>query len=159
VDVARHGERLLEAGADLLVDRYDTERAIKIVKSVTRGQLRYGLDTIGKETAESLQQTLCTDNGGIRSHIVGLANLPKSEAPGVSRHKVPIKAFHDVAEIGESLMTWLERLLLAEKLRGPETEIALGGLSGINEALDVLRDGNPSGKRLVVPLENGAISP
>jgi D-arabinose 1-dehydrogenase-like Zn-dependent alcohol dehydrogenase len=157
VDVARHGERLLQAGADLLVDRYDTERAISIIRGVTKGKLRFGLDTVGRDTAEQLQKTLCTDNDdGRTSHLVGLANIPKTKTPGIMNHKVPIKVFHDISTIGDSLMTWLERLLLGEKLRGPETETAVGGLGGINEALDVLRTGAVSGKRLVVPLEKSA---
>ena len=159
VDVARHGERLLEAGADLLVDRFDVERAISIIRGVTQGQLRFALDTIGKETAENLQRTLWTEqNGSVGSHLVGLASLPKAKPDSVVHHKVPIKAFHDVQKIGDSLMTWLEKLLLAGKLLPPETEIAVGGLHGINEALHSLRKGSKTGKRLVVPLEKKEVA-
>ena len=151
VDVARYGERLLEAGADLLVDRLDTERAIAIIRGVTKGQLRFALDAVGGETAGKLQEAI----GGakLKSHLVGLAGLPKVMAENVLHHQVPIKAFHDVPKIGESLMTWLERLLLANRLMAPQVETAVGGLSGINQALDQLRDGSVTGKRLVVSLQ------
>ena len=86
VDVARYGEKLLAAGADLLVDRLDTERAVAIVRGVTNGQLRFALDTVGKQTAEHLQRCLGDD----RSHLVGLTGLPKVAAEGVSHHNVPI---------------------------------------------------------------------
>ena len=157
VDVARHGERLSRAGADVLVDRLDTERAIAVVRGVTNGKLRYALDTIGKDTAEHLMQML----GGLgvngeRSHLVGLAAVPKSGRPGVVLHQVPIKVFHDIHSFGENLMAWLERLLVAEKLVGPEIEVAPGGLGGVNRALDGLRQGAVSGKRYVVPLHDGA---
>jgi hypothetical protein len=90
VDVARYGEKLLNAGADLLVDRFDTERAITIVRGVTNGQLRFALDTVGRETAEKLQKTLQSE----QSHLVGLTGIPKVTSKGVTHHKVPIKAFH-----------------------------------------------------------------
>ena len=144
----------MEAGADLLVDRLDTERAISIIRGVTKGRLRFALDTIGKDTAEKLQQTLSNQkDGSARSHLVGLSGLPNAHTPGILHHKVPIKALHDIPKLGECLMTWLERLLLAERLIGPETEIAVGGLSGINKALDLLRKGTVTGKRVVVPLD------
>ena len=155
VDVARYGEKLLEAGAELLVDRLDTERAIAIIRGVTKGRLRFALDTVGKDTAEKLQQALST--GEERSHLVGLTGLPKVHVDGVLYHKVPIKAFHDIPKIGESLMTWLERVLLAKKLIVPEIETAVGGLSGINKALDLLREGTLTGKRIVVPLDKRTV--
>ena len=144
----------MEAGADLLVDRLDTERAVSIICGVTKGRLRFALDTVGKDTAEKLQQTLSKqEDGSGRSHLVGLTGLPNANDNGCLHHKVPIKAFHDIPKLGDSLMTWLERLLLAERLICPETEIAVGGLSGINKALDSLRKGTSTGKRVVVPLD------
>ncbi|KAK4693116.1 dimethylsulfone monooxygenase, partial [Lecanoromycetidae sp. Uapishka_2] len=50
-------------------------------------------------------------------------------------------------------MVWLEQLLVAQILEPPEVAIAEGGLQGINEALDKLRNGAISGKRIVVPIE------
>ena len=154
-DVARHGEKLLEAGSDLLVDRHDTERAVAIIRGVTKGRLRFGLDTVGKDTAAKLQECLSTTaEDGRKSHLVGLTGTPKVPAENVVLHQVPIKIFHDVAEVGESLMVLLEKLLLARKLVPPEVETATGGLKGINEALDLLRKGAISGKRVVVPLDS-----
>lgn len=155
VDVARYGEKLLEAGADLLVDRRDPERAIEIIRGVTKGRLRLALDTVGKDTAEKLQQALFKGEG--KCHLVGLTGLPNVRAGNVLYHSVPIKAFHDIPKIGESLMTWLERVLLAERLIAPETETAVGGLSGINTALDLLREGTLTGKRIVVPLHKDSL--
>ncbi|KAL9097393.1 MAG: hypothetical protein Q9165_000288 [Trypethelium subeluteriae] len=153
-DVARHGEKLLQVGADLLVDRHDTDRAVAIIRGVTKGSLRFGLDTVGKDTATRLQECLSTTaEDGRKSHLAGLTGVPKSPTENVVLHKVPIKIFHDVPEVGECLMVLLEKLLLARKLVAPEVETAMGGLNGINEALDLLRKGTISGKRVVVPLE------
>lgn len=57
-DVARHGAKLLDLGADLLVDRHDPERAVQIIQGVTGNKLRYAIDIVGKETATVLQRTL-----------------------------------------------------------------------------------------------------
>ena len=174
VDVARHGARLLQTGAvDLLVDRLDTERAVAVIRGVTGGRLRFAIDTVGRETAGHLQAALQADSFSSSSssfssalpsdqqkkaHLVGLTGLPKTPAENVVHHKVPIKAFHDVPPIGEALMTWLEKLLLARRLAAPPVETMIGGLSGVNQALDRLRDGSAGGKRLVVAMDAPAVA-
>lgn len=155
MDVARSGERMLKYGADLLVDRIDSARAISIVKSITKGRLRFGLDTRGKESATLLAQAMLQAQnvgGERRAHLVGLTGLPKEPTTGVVYHTVPIKAFHEAPELGEGLMLWLENLLDEQLLGTLDIEIAEGGLEGINGALDRLRDGSVNGPRIVVPL-------
>lgn len=151
-DVAKHGSRLHRLGADILVDRFDSARAVEIIKSVTEGELRFALDAVGKETAGHLQQCLKPQQGTLYSHLVGLTGLPKQAASGIKHHRVPIKVFHSTAAIGEPVMVWLEQLLAANVLAPPDIDIAQGGLEGVNSALDQLREGNASGKRIVVPL-------
>lgn len=151
-DVAKHGARLHRLGADILVDRFDSARAVEIIKSVTEGELRFALDAVGKETAGHLQQCLKSQQDTLYSHLVGLTGLPKQTASGVKHHQVPIKVFHSTAAIGEPVMVWLEQLLAANVLAPPDIDIAQGGLEGVNSALDQLREGNASGKRIVVPL-------
>ena len=153
-DAVRHGARLSDLGVDVLVDRHDPSRAIEIIRSVTKGELRFCLDTVGKETATYLQESLQRSTEGRVSHLVGLTGLPKIKLPGVKYHSVPIKIFHSVESVGEKAMDWLEKLLVDEILVPPEIALADGGLEGINEALDKLRSGAISGKRLVVPIEN-----
>ena len=147
---------MLKLGADLLVDRLDTKRAIEIIRSVTNGNLRYGIDTRSKESAALLSQAMqsVTESGSGRAHLVGLTGLPKEQTPGVVYHTVPIKAFHEASDVGESLMVWVEKLLENGLLSTPDFEIAEGGLKGINDALDLLRDGSVNGPRIVVPLQN-----
>ncbi|KAL9612089.1 MAG: hypothetical protein Q9167_003311 [Letrouitia subvulpina] len=151
-DVAKHGSRLVDLGADLLVDRKDPSRAIEIIRSVTKGNLRYSIDTVGKETATHLQEALHQSGEKTQAHLVGLTGLPKARLPGISYHTVPIKVFHTIPSVGEQTMIWLEQLLIKGILHPPEIEIAAGGLEGVNEALDSLRVGSISGKRIVVPV-------
>jgi len=148
-DVARHGTKLLQLGADLLVDRQNTERAVEIIRGVTDGKLRYAIDIVGKETATLLERTL--EKSG-QSHLLGLTGLPKERDPGIRYHTVPIKLFHEAPAVGESLVCWLESLLQDETLSLPDVVRAEGGLDGINAALDKLRSGSVSGKRIVVDL-------
>lgn len=148
-DVARHGTKLLKLGADLLVDRQDTERAVEIIRGVTSGKLRYAIDIVGKETATLLERTL--ERSG-QSHLLGLTGLPKERDPGIRYHTVPIKLFHEAPAVGESLVCWLESLLQDGTLSLPDIVRAEGGLDGINAALETLRDGSVSGKRIVVDL-------
>ncbi|KAI9721322.1 MAG: hypothetical protein M1828_005182 [Chrysothrix sp. TS-e1954] len=151
-DVAKYGERLVELGADVMVDRVDTERAIKVIRGVTGNRLRFAFDTVGKESATQLQAALAGEINGQQSHLLGLSGLPSTGKQGVVAHAVPIKVFHDVPIIGETIMTWLEELMLNNTLSMPQIEIAQGGLAGINNALDQLRSGTVSGKRIVVPV-------
>lgn len=143
---------MLKHGADLLVDRLDTDRAVTIVRGVTDGNLRFGLDTRDKESATLLATALSRHEKAKQAHLVGLTGLPKTPLEGVKYHSVPIKAFHEAPEVGESLMIWLEKLLDAGLLATPDIEIAGGGLQGINDALDRLRNGSVNGPRIVVPL-------
>ncbi|EKD16923.1 uncharacterized protein L3040_006210 [Drepanopeziza brunnea f. sp. 'multigermtubi'] len=158
IDVARSGERMLKHGADLLVDRLDTERAIEIVKGITKGRLRFGLDTRGRESAAMLAKVMQSQtddqdgNAHARAHLVGLVAVPKEPIDGVVYHSVPIKAFHEAPAVGEGMMVWLEKLLSQKLIHTPDIEVAGGGLEGINAALDKLRDGSVNGPRIVVPL-------
>lgn len=151
-DAAKHGTRLYDMGADILVDRLDTERAIEIIKSITGGRLRFALDASGKETAQLLQNAMGPASDGRRAHLLGLAGLPSGTVRGIVHHNLPVKIFHDLPVVGESIMAWLEELLLAQTLVLPHVEVAEGGLGGINAALDRLRSGTVSAKRIVVPI-------
>jgi D-arabinose 1-dehydrogenase-like Zn-dependent alcohol dehydrogenase len=160
LDVARSGERMLRYGADILVDRYDMVRAAAVVKGITaNGQLRFALDTIGKESAGILAQILKNsgNEGGRKGHLIGLTGLPKEPTEGVVYHTVPIKTFHEVPAVGEGMMVWLESLLRLNLLGTPDVEVAEGGLKGINAALDRLRKGVVNGPRIVVPLNQESI--
>lgn len=148
-DVARHGAKLLQSGADLLVDRHDPARAVEIIRGVTGGKLRHAVDIVGKDTATQLQKAL--DPSG-HSHLLGLTGLPKERDPRLRYHTVPIKLFHTAPAVGESLVRWLEDLLQTATLTLPEVVRAEGGLEGINAALETLRSGSVSGKRIVVDL-------
>ena len=151
-DVVRHGSRLVDLGADVLVDRQHPSRAVEIIRSVTKGKLRFALDTVGQETATHLQESLEHSNEDKQAHLVALTGLPKVRLPGVKYHSVPIKVFHSVPALGEAVMRWLEQLLVAKELEPPDVAIADGGLEGINEALERLRRGTVSAKRIVVPI-------
>ncbi|GLB08430.1 hypothetical protein AtubIFM57258_004319 [Aspergillus tubingensis] len=153
-DIARHGSRLHQLGADVLVDRQDTERAVDIIRGVTGGKLRYAVDIVGAETATLLQRTLdhTIRKDGSHSHLLGLTGLPKERNEALVYHTVPIKLFHTSPTVGEQMVSWLEGLLETGALQLPEVVRHEGGLGSINESLEVLRKGSVSGKRIVVDM-------
>jgi NADPH:quinone reductase-like Zn-dependent oxidoreductase len=188
VDSAKHGLRLsanATTRSDLLVDSHDPERAIDIIKQVTKDSARFGFDTQGKESAAQLLRSLASSTSSIsslpkdthnyerkdsklatppstpleppedspRSHLVGLTGLPRSEIPeDVILHNVPIKLFHEIAEVGEALSTWCERLLVTGLLVPPDVVGIVNGLGAINEGLNRMRRREISGGRLVAVL-------
>lgn len=88
-----------------------------------------------------------------RSHLVGLAGLPKVDMPdGIVQHNVPIKLFHEISEVGEALSAWCERLLVTGLLLPPDVVGIVQGLGSINEGLDRMRRREISGGRLVAVL-------
>jgi hypothetical protein len=134
----------------LIVDSHDPERAVDIIRRVTDGKLRFGVDTVGKPTAELLRRTLRNGDVNFKSHLVGLTGLPKDPLAGVQNHTVPIKVHHDVPAVGEAMMIWLEKLLATGKLVPPAVEVLGGGLGAVNDGLDRMRRGEISGRRLAV---------
>lgn len=176
VDKLRHGLRLARHETlrpDLLVDSHDPSRAVEIIRANVGSELRFGLDTTGRESATSLVDALAKNGarGGrpvtppaspsararegafTATHLVGLAGLPKGQAPeGVAYHSVPIKVFHEVPAVGEALVLWLERLLREGLLTPPEILAVEHGFDGVNRALDRMRKGEIRGGRVVVDL-------
>ena len=120
-----------------------------VIRGVTDGNLRYAVDIVGRETATLLQKAL--DLKG-HVHLLGLTGLPKERDDRICYHTVPIKLFHESPMVGESLVCWLENLLQSTTLTLPDIVQADGGLEGINAALETLRDGSVSGKRIVMDL-------
>ncbi|KAK6392520.1 hypothetical protein LTR65_003651 [Meristemomyces frigidus] len=152
VDVAKHGRRLSTMGWSYLVDSQHPDRAVEVIRGITGGQLRYGIDVVGPKTSSCLARCLAKGSQA-QAHLVALAALPKEPAAdGVVYHSVPMKLFHEVPSVGRALMTWLEHALEASAVILPEVTSVKGGLSGVNPALDEMRSGAVSGRRLVVRL-------
>ncbi|TKX19994.1 hypothetical protein C1H76_7878 [Elsinoe australis] len=173
IDVRKHGLNLADSPAlqaDFVVDSHDPQRAIEIVRSVTGDALHFAIDTVGRPTSESLAQCLqgyssATDSVqeptppgtppsdvgnkvSRRTHLTGLTGLPKQQT-GAVHHSVPVKLFHEIPEVGEALVVWLERLLEQGLLSPPRILGVVEGLEGINDGLDRMRKGEISGGRLV----------
>ncbi|KAI5923601.1 quinone oxidoreductase [Camillea tinctor] len=173
VDKAKHGLRLSTHEVlrpDLLIDSHDPDRVVEILKSNFGEQLRFALDTRGRESASALAKALRrlhnadssppsppgTPKGTkiIRSHLVGLTGLPKEPVDeSLVYHTVPIKLYHEVPSVGEELSLWLERLLGGNFLVTPDIIAVDEGFHGINKGLDRMRRGEISGGKAVVTLE------
>lgn len=174
MDSARHGLRLSNHKSirpDLLIDSHDPQRAVDILKTNVGEELRFGIDTRGKDTAAKLLEAL-TDksvSGGARppsppatphtspalsAHLIGLTGLPRQgSVGGAVMHSVPIKLFHEVPAVGSALVTWFERLLAQGLISPPEIIDIEEGLENVNTGLDRMRNGDIRGGKLIVRLE------
>lgn len=167
-DVAKHGRKVASFSptdrrrADCYVDSHDPIRAIAIIRKITRGTLRFALDTQGRETASLLLGALehqqkpeveANGEGEVMrdSHLVGLTGLPRGDPPtGVRYHTVPIKLFHEVQPVGEALMQWLEVLLSCGEIVPPDVVGVHEGFEAVDKGLHNMRKGEVSWGRLVV---------
>ena len=166
MDQAKHGHRLSASTIpssictpDIVVDNNDPRRVEQIVQSVAGGDVRFGIDTQGKDTANLLLRSLTGSTAAPadfnviiptkHTHLVGLTGLPKldNQTQAVTLHNVPIKVFHEVPEIGNALAIWLEQLLAHGKLRPPEPVGIEEGFEGVNRGLQKMRK---QGGRVVV---------
>ncbi|KAF5021800.1 hypothetical protein F66182_6175 [Fusarium sp. NRRL 66182] len=175
VDTAKHGIRISENPVlrpDLLVDSHDPERAVAVLRANTRGKLRFGIDTRGRDTAQVLLQALGPEElhrntaevtsppstpptePTVPAHLVGMSGLPKTgNSSAVIFHTIPFKLYHEVPEVGEVMSGWLERLLSSRALVPPRIIDVEDGLHNVNKGLDRMRRGEISGGKLVVDLE------
>lgn len=176
VDNAKHGLRISNHKSirpDLLVDSHDPQRAVSVLQTNLGDDLRFGIDTRGKDTAGKLLEALTkTPQAGTRppsppatprtapsqsAHLIGLTGLPKgTAAEGAVMHSVPIKLFHEVPAVGHALVTWLERLLEQGLVSPTEIIDIEEGFENVNVGLDRMRRGEISGGKLVVRLPEEA---
>lgn len=175
VDSAKHGLRISNhkfIRPDLLIDSHDPQRAIDILRANVRDDLRFGIDTRGKDTAATLLEALTNKGRPTGSeppsppatprtsplstaHLIGLTGLPKQTvSEGAVLHSVPIKLFHEVPAVGNALVTWLERLLEQGLVSPPEIIDIEEGLENVNAGLDKMRRGDISGGKLIVRLDD-----
>jgi len=169
VDAAKHGARLLNGEImrpDILVDSHDSMRAADVVRGVTEGRLRFGLDTGSRASGSALLRALDGSIGtihdksplsppatprGYSAHLIGMSGLPQAvQGSQTMLHSVPIKLFHEVPEVGLQLSIWLEKLLYNKMLEMPRIVDIEDGLHAVNKGLDRMRRHEISGGKLVV---------
>lgn len=188
-DLSSHGELLQSLGTDVLIDLSNLDQAKRDIKRLTPGSLRLAIDAVGPESAEWCQQVLAertssrycrpghetptkplpvdaaARGGGSKlSHLVAMSGKPGTYNPNIQVHTVPIKLFHTSPYVGGHLSKWLYELLDTNKIQPPEVDFVPGGLAAINGALETLRQGKMSGKRLVIRVKEpdvkiGSLSP
>jgi len=166
----------------VVIDRTDLDAATREIKALAQGSLRFALDMVGDSTATWCQNVLASCCGsryvppettadssadgpareagqrqtaGSLGHLVCLTGAPKSSVPSVRVHRVPIKLFHTNAQLGSRLSKWLYLLLDREILAPPEVRFVDGGLDVVNSALNLLKNGEVSGARVVVKMKGG----
>ncbi|KAK2051336.1 GroES-like protein [Colletotrichum caudatum] len=127
VDSLKHGRRISNHESikpDLLVDTYDPQRAVDIIRANYGESLRFGINTRGSESAAILLSAMSHNGSG------------SGEVPAV----------------GEAIVHWLEKLHQRGLITCPDIIGVEEGLENVNKGLDRMRAGKISGRKLVVGL-------
>ncbi|KAJ7633740.1 hypothetical protein B0H17DRAFT_1280505 [Mycena rosella] len=110
---------------ELTDDRFDENRAIEIIRGIT-DRLRFAVDLTDGASATLLQDLLRNSSPHQNGHLLAFAGLPAIVIVTIQQHTGPLKIFHAVPQVEESLMVWLEALLIPKALKMPEVELADG---------------------------------
>ena len=142
--------RVQALGAQVVTRDLKTEVEILAEISMIAGEsITKAIDLVGR------QNTACTLLAVSRSRAVDFAPLSMmgkhSTAKNVSIHTVEMKRFildEESAVYSKALNQMIEKGLISI----PEIQILAGGLSAIENGLDMLKRGDMNGKKLIVPI-------
>jgi NADPH:quinone reductase-like Zn-dependent oxidoreductase len=147
-------------GADHVFD-YNSPDAVSLIKDITEHALRYALDTVASaETARFCCEVLGKE-GGRYSSLLPIPKLPRDDTVNISSmaytaigeafeiagQEVPARP--DDFVFAANFIKLVEELWSSKKLRVHPFEGRSGGLSGIFEGLQEMREGKISGLKLV----------
>ncbi|KAL2851163.1 chaperonin 10-like protein [Aspergillus pseudoustus] len=143
------------AGADVVLDRNNPDEALHRIREITKGDLRLAFDAVGPRTARLCAKALRSGTQRPPLTLVALAGLPRNVEQdaafdGISLPTVKVKLFHNEPEYGSSLLKELTAYLTDGRLKPPPISVLAGGFDAVNVGLLQLRNGQISGQKLVV---------
>ncbi|KAL2864396.1 zinc-binding alcohol dehydrogenase family protein [Aspergillus lucknowensis] len=159
----RHFDLVRSLGADHVFD-YRSPDAVRDVKAVTSNSLRYALDTVAtEETAQFCSQAM-GEEGGKYSSLAPIPRLPRDDVLNLSY--MAFTAIGEEFEIGglrvparpndsafaADFMKIFEELWAKKMIKAHPVDARSGGLGGIAEGLQEMREGRVSGVKLVYSL-------
>ncbi|KAK7421197.1 Zinc-binding oxidoreductase alcohol dehydrogenase [Neonectria punicea] len=164
----KHFDDVKSLGADAVFD-YNSETVIQDIKNATKGQLKYALDTISKESSAKITVGAFSDDGGIYTTLLPLpAELIASINDKVTaKFTLAYSAVGEAFEFGQPFAANLNDFafaskfwILAERLLGegrikvhkPSVNDGGPGLSGALKGISLVREGKISGRKLVYTL-------
>ena len=157
----RNNEFVKSRGADEVYDYNDPQCGAKI-RELTRNKLKYAWDTISLEASSKLcDEALSSDSQGCHYGAILANNFPRE---GVKRtgtimytmfgeefykggKKFPAR--EDDYEFGKMWMGLTEKLVAEGKLKPHPKKVGTGGLDGVLNGMQELKEGKVSGEKLV----------
>lgn len=156
----RNFELVHGLGADHVFD-YRSPRAVSMISEVTNHTLGYALDTVATEDTARFCCEVLGKDGGRYSSVLPISQLPRSdvvnlscmaftaigEAFEIAGQSVPARP--DDLVFAANYTKMIEELWSSKKLRVHPFDARSGGLSGVFEGLQEMREGKISGQKLV----------
>ncbi len=159
---SRHNFELVQSyGADYVFDYNEPDTGAKI-RNLSNNSIKHILDTISDDSSASICADAMSDSGGRYTSILDV-NFPRTDC--TSDLVMAYTAFGEDYKMGPQaplqkvlpedkdfsamFFDLAEKLLAAEKFRPHQIEVREGGLSGVLEGLQLLRDSQVSGKKLI----------
>ena len=159
---SRHNFELVQSyGADYVFDYHEHNVGAKI-RHISNNSIKRILDTVSEDSTARICADTMSDSGGRYTSILQV-DFPRTDctsdlvmaytAFGEDYRMGPQAPLQKVGpedkEFSAMFFDLAEELLAAQKFRPHEIQVKEGGLSGVLEGLQLLRDGKMSGKKLV----------
>lgn len=144
---------------------YRSPTCAKDIRDVTRNSLAYALDTVASPDSAQLCCDSIGPKGGVYTSLLPIEKLPRSDV--VNRSTMAFTAVGEAFEIGGQQVPAIpddhafavqftrlaQDLLSKNALKVHPVSIQQGGLDGVLEGLQELREGKVSGVKLVYSME------
>ncbi|KAJ5280553.1 Protein TOXD [Penicillium angulare] len=154
---------VLGLGADIVYDYKDPKSAAEVHK-YSDDKLKLAVDCIGSQASGKFCEEVISTSGGDYCTLVRV----KLERPDINYHwvlaytcfgepvkmgEIAIPALPEHKANAEKFAVLAEGLLAEEKLKTHPSRVGKGGLNGVLDGLDLMRNGKVSGEKLVYNVE------
>lgn len=161
----RHFESVKSLGATHVLD-YNSEDCARTINELTGNQLRLVVDTVAVPQSAKLCANAVSSEGGRYVELLPVA-FPREDVEVVfmdatttmgeyyeyGPNRMPNPVDEEAFAFGKEHVETVERLLQEKEVHAHEVEVGIGGLEGVLEGLNRLREGKVSGKKLVYRVE------
>ncbi|KAG9238560.1 chaperonin 10-like protein [Amylocarpus encephaloides] len=160
----RNNELVKSRGADEVVDYHDPQAPSKI-RELTGNKLKYAWDTKGDDdSAKFCGEALSSEAGGYFGTILS-NRVPRDDLTqtgtlmytvfneGFDKFGMNIPASEADFEFGKKWMALTEKLLAEGALKPHPAKVGSGGLEGVLNGMDDMKNGKVSGVKLVYNFE------
>lgn len=154
-------------GADAAFDYSDPSKCAEEIRDYTSNNLKYAFDCISEHSSTQICADSLSPSGGHYSSLLAVKFPEKENQKVEAGYTLAYTAIGEAFEFrggtrfekkvedyefGKKVWGIAEGLLAEGKFRVPPLKVGKGGLEGVVEGLDQLRQGKVSGEKLVYKL-------